>query len=78
MQMISGYKVGSTETAPTKVVTETTPCACSPIGKVWKVSLPVAPTVTPVDSQKTIYEDDSLGRTVNLTHRPRNPRLHEL
>jgi len=72
MEVLSGFKVGSTETALTKVVTETTPCACSPIGKVWKVSLPVGPAVTPVDSQKTIYENDALGRTVKVTPLPGN------
>ena len=74
--MLSNFRgplqVGSTETAVSKVVTDTTPCACSPIGKVWKVSLPVAPGVTPVDSQKTIYEYDALGRTVKVTPPPGN------
>ena len=72
MEVVSGYKVGSTETAVSKVVTDTTPCSCSPIGKSWKVSLPVGPTVTPVDSQKTIYEYDALGRTVKVTPPPGN------
>ena len=54
LEVISGYKVGSTETAASKVVTEYTPCACSSIGKVKRVSMPFAASGSP--SHWTAYE----------------------
>src|SRR5215472_13886813 len=39
------------------------PCACSPLGKVWKVSHPYVSPNTPV---YTIYTYDGLGRTVSV------------
>ena len=48
LEVISGYKVGSTETAVSKVVTEYTPCACSSIGKVRRTSMPFAAKGSPV------------------------------
>jgi RHS repeat-associated protein len=63
--VITGYKVGSTETAVSKVVTEYTPCACSPIGKVLRVSMPFPANGSP--AQWTTYEYDALGRTIKVT-----------
>jgi RHS repeat-associated protein len=66
-EVISGYKVGSTETAVSKVVTSYTPCACSPIGKVGWVTMPIAPTDDPSLAAKTVYLYDALGRTLSVT-----------
>jgi YD repeat-containing protein len=40
------------------------PCACTPLGKVFKVSQPRAPGATPV---WTVYTYDALGRTPTMT-----------
>jgi RHS repeat-associated protein len=65
--VISGCKVGSAETAVSKVVTNYAPCACSPIGKVEWVTMPIAPTADPSTAAKTVYLYDALGRTVKVT-----------
>jgi RHS repeat-associated protein len=67
LEVISGHKVGSTETAVSKVVTRYTPCACSSIGKVEWVTMPIGPTVNPLTAAKTVYEYDAIGRTVKVT-----------
>jgi RHS repeat-associated protein len=66
-EVISGYKVGSAETAVSKVVTNYAPCACSPIGKVEWVTMPIAPTADPSTAAKTVYLYDAVGRTVKVT-----------
>lgn len=45
------------------VETEYEPCACSPMGKVKRVSLPYAPSGT---KYWTVYTYDGLGRTVSI------------
>jgi YD repeat-containing protein len=40
------------------------PCACTPLGKVFKVSQPHAPGATPA---WTVYTYDALGRTLTMT-----------
>jgi len=67
LEVISGYKVGSTETAVSKVVTRYTPCACSSIGKTEWVTMPIAPGDNPLTAAKTVYEYDAIGRTVKVT-----------
>jgi len=46
------------------VDTQYAPCACSPLGKLWRVSLPYAPGVSPL---WTTYVYDGSGRTVSVT-----------
>jgi YD repeat-containing protein len=46
------------------VLTEYGPCACSPMGKVKRVSLPHAPGETP---KWTTYTYDALGRTLSVS-----------
>ena len=60
LEVISGYRVGSTETAVSKVVTEYTPCACSSIGKVQWATMPIAPKVDPPRAAKRWIVEDSL------------------
>ena len=47
----------------TQVDTQYGPCACSPLGKMTRVSLPYAPGGTPV---WTTYTYDSSGRTLTV------------
>src|ERR1035438_6080167 len=50
--------------SPTEVDTQYAPCACSPLGKMWRVSQPYAPGGTPV---WTTYTYDGSGRTLTVT-----------
>lgn len=59
----SGYLSGVTQVPVSTVATEYTPCACSPMGKVWRTSLPYGPGGTP---GWTEYVSDALGRTVQV------------
>ena len=65
LEVISGYKVGSTETAVSKVKTEYTPCACSSIGKTKRTSMPYAASASP--AHWTTYDYDEIGRTLKVT-----------
>ena len=44
--------------------TQYAPCACSPLGKLWRVSLPHDPNASPV---WTTYTYDGSGRTITIT-----------
>jgi YD repeat-containing protein len=55
-------------TAVTQVLTEYGPCACSPIGKVKRVSNPHAPTLPYANVLWTEFECDVLGRTTKVKH----------
>jgi YD repeat-containing protein len=46
------------------VDTQYAPCACSPLGKVSRVSQPYAPGQSPV---RTVYTSDGSGRTLTVT-----------
>src|SRR6266480_5309391 len=46
------------------VQTQYAACACSPLGKMWRVSQPYAPGATPV---WTTYAYDASGRTLSVT-----------
>src|SRR5690606_31966658 len=54
---------GSNWDIKTLTETEYEPCACSPIGKMKRVSLPYAPGGTPLWST---YTYDALGRTLSV------------
>jgi RHS repeat-associated protein len=54
----------STATALSVVDTVYAPCGCSPLGKLWKTSMPHAPNATPV---WTVYTYDGSGRTLSVT-----------
>lgn len=56
---------GNGSTATSAVDTEYAPCACSPLGKVKRVSQPYVPGAT---IYWTTYTYDSLGRTVSVPH----------
>jgi YD repeat-containing protein len=60
-------ETGSGTTVDSIVETEYDSCACSPLGKVKRVSQPYRPGQTPV---YTVYGYDALGRTVSVTHPP--------
>ena len=49
------------------VDTEYAPCACTPMGKMWRVSQPYKPG-NPV--LWTTYTYDELGRVLTVTHPP--------
>ena len=51
-------------TTVSTVDTEYAPCACSPLGKLWRFSQPYAPGATPV---WTTFTYDGSGRTLTLT-----------
>jgi len=55
---------GHDTTVVSQVDTEYAPCACSPLGKMWRVSQPYAPGGTPV---WTTYTYDGGGRTLTVT-----------
>ena len=55
---------GHGSTTVSIVETEYAPCACSPLGKVQRVSMPYAPGQTPV---WTTYTYDARGRTLSVT-----------
>ena len=64
MRVVSGYTNGGTDTVVSTVDTKYAPCACSPIGKLWKTSMPYGPggAVRWVE-----HEYDAIGRTVKVT-----------
>jgi len=55
---------GHDSTTVSEVDTQYGPCACSPLGKMWRVSLPYAYGGTPV---WTTYTYDGSGRTLTVT-----------
>jgi RHS repeat-associated protein len=55
---------GHGATVISTVDTQYAPCACSPLGKLWRVSQPYAPGATPV---WTTYTYDGSGRTLTVT-----------
>jgi YD repeat-containing protein len=55
---------GNGSTVVSTVDTQYAPCACSPLGKMWRVSQPYAPGATPV---WTTYTYDGSGRTLTVT-----------
>jgi YD repeat-containing protein len=57
-------ETGHDSTVVSQVDTEYAPCACSPLGKMWRVSQPYAPGGTPA---WTVYGYDGSGRTVSVT-----------
>ena len=60
-------EAGYGTTTESVVDTEYEPCACSPVGKVKRVSRPHSPGGT---VYWTTYTYDALGRTVSVTHPP--------
>jgi YD repeat-containing protein len=54
----------ATNPSVSQVDTQYAPCACSPLGKMWRVSMPYAPGGTPV---WTTYTYDGSGRTLTVT-----------
>ena len=60
----AGYNTGVTPTTVSVVDTMYAPCACTPVGKLWKTSLPHAPGAATVYWTETLY--DALGRTVQV------------
>ncbi len=48
LEVTTGHQINSTETAVSKVKTQYTPCACSSIGKVLRVSMPYAANASPL------------------------------
>jgi YD repeat-containing protein len=58
-------ETGYSSTTVSIVDTEYDSCACTPLGKVKRVSQPYAPGGTP---NWTTYTYDALGRTVSVTH----------
>jgi RHS repeat-associated protein len=59
----TGYNNGATPVTVSIVETKYTPCGCTPIGKLWKTSLPYAPGGT-VYWTEHVY--DALGRTIQV------------
>jgi len=59
----SGYISGGSPVTVSTVETKYAPCACSPLGKLWKTSLPYGPGGT-VRWTEHLY--DALGRTVEV------------
>jgi YD repeat-containing protein len=57
-------QTGNGSTTVSTVDTQYAPCACSPLGKLWRVSMPYAPGGTPV---WTTYTYDGSGRTLSVT-----------
>jgi RHS repeat-associated protein len=57
-------QTGNGSTTVSTVDTQYAPCACSPLGKLWRVSQPYAPGATPV---WTTYTYDGSGRTLTVT-----------
>jgi RHS repeat-associated protein len=57
-------ETGHDTTTMSQVDTQYAACACSPLGKLWRVSQPYAPGGTPV---WTTYAYDGSGRTVSVT-----------
>jgi hypothetical protein len=67
MKAESGYMSGGSLTVVSTVETKNAPCACTPVGKVWKTSMPYAPGGT-VFWTEHLY--DALGRTVQVIQPP--------
>ena len=65
LEVTTGYQVNGVETPVSKVKTEYTPCACSSIGKVLRVSMPYAANASPL--HWTTYDYDAMGRTLRVT-----------
>ena len=64
IQVDSGHDATPGNNPISRVQTQYALCACSPLGKLWKVSQPYNPSSgTPV---WTTYSYDALGRTVNV------------
>lgn len=61
------YNASNVAVVETVVDTEYAPCACTPMGKMKRVSQPHAPGATAV---WTVYEYDELGRTTKVTYPP--------
>ncbi|MFN7646509.1 MAG: hypothetical protein ACK5UT_03155, partial [Acidobacteriota bacterium] len=59
LEVTTGHQINSTETAVSKVKTQYTPCACSSIGKVLRVSMPYAANAAP--AHWTTYDYDAMG-----------------
>jgi YD repeat-containing protein len=59
----SGYTQSGADTVVSTVETEYDMCACSPLGKVKRVSRPYGPGQTPVWTE---YVYDALGRTIEV------------
>ena len=61
---VSKVEAGHETTTESVVETEYTPCGCSPLGKVKRVSQPHAPGAA---AKWTVYTYDGLGRTLTVT-----------
>jgi YD repeat-containing protein len=61
---VTRVETGYGTTTVSQVDTQYAPCACSPLGKLWRVSQPYAPGGNPV---WTTYAYDGSGRTVSVT-----------
>ena len=59
----SGYNSSGTAVTVSVVKTEYAPCACTPVGKLWRTSLPYAPGGT-VYWTENVY--DAIGRTLQV------------
>ncbi len=64
LKVETGYNTGSTPTTVFVVDTVYTPCACTPIGKTLKVSLPHAPGAGTIYWTEFVY--DAIGRTIQV------------
>src|SRR5207253_8324208 len=60
---VTRVESGHDSTTVSQVDTQYAPCACSPLGKLWRTSLPYAPGSTPV---WTTYTYDASGRTLTM------------
>ena len=61
---VTKVETGHDSTTVSVAETNYAPCACSPLGKVWRVSRPYAPGTNPVC---TTYTYDGSGRTLTVT-----------
>ena len=60
---VTRVEMGHDSTTVSTVDTQYGPCACSPLGKLWRVSQPHAPGANPV---WTTYTYDASGRTLTV------------